>query len=88
MIKGVNRQMIVMKLEGSAVYDSACFILRRGASRKEGERDMLREANRIISQMDVRGSRRRRFSWLWRFLFFSFVLLIGAVIGFALSLLL
>ena len=83
MIKGINRQMIVVKLEGSRLYDSACFLLRRGAGGCEG--DMIGEANRILADMDVKGSRRRRKGRVKGFLMLLLGLVLGAFAGFGLS---
>ena len=85
MIKGTNRQMIVVKLAGSGFFDSACFILRRDAQRgAEAERDMLCEANRIVLQMDARRKNARRGGWKSIILGAS-MLMLGAAIGFFLS---
>ena len=88
MIKGVNRQMVVVKLEGSGVFDSACFILRRDAKRgNDVQNDIIYEANRIVAQMDAKSAKPRRRGLLWRLAFGLFILIIGVIIGFALSLL-
>lgn len=85
MLKGINRQMIVIKLAGSGFFDSACFVLRRDAqSGAEAERDMLCEANRIVSQMNARGRRERR-GMAGRLIFGASMLVIGTAIGFFLS---
>lgn len=85
MIKGINRQMIVVKLGGSGFFESACFILRRDAkSEAESERDMLCEANRIVSQMDGKRKREKK-SILGRLILGALMLIIGIAIGFALS---
>lgn len=89
MVKGVNRQMIVLKLDGNRIYDSACFVLKNDAKQqKEAQKDMLREANRILAQMDIKRSRPRRIGWFWKLLFLLLILVIGMIIGFALSFLL
>ena len=87
MIKGVNRQMVVVKLDGGA-FDSACFILRRDAKRENDvQKDILYEANRSVAQLDARSGKPRRRGLLWRIAFCLFILIIGVIIGFALSLL-
>lgn len=75
MIKGCQKEMIVMQTQDSTLFESAYFILRR---RKvvSGKTDMLAEANRIIGAGSDYLSRRRgksRYIWL-----FSAGLLCGA----------
>ncbi len=86
MIRGINRQMIVIKLEGSRLYDSACFLLRRDARTfGAGEGDMISEANRILADMDVKGSRRRRKGRAKGVFMLLLGLILGAAAGFGLS---
>lgn len=86
MVKGVNKHIIVLKLEDNRLYDTACFMLRNDAKQsKESEKDMLYEANRILSEMDIKkvkpGKRRR----LGRFLCGVLLLALGFCIGIGLS---
>ena len=49
MLRGAQKQMIVVRTHDSRVFEEACFVIRRGVVQAaEDERDMLREANRII----------------------------------------
>ena len=49
MIRGAQKQMIVVRTHGSRVFEEACFVIRRGAVQADAdEGDMLREANHII----------------------------------------
>jgi hypothetical protein len=49
MIKGCQREMIVLQTKESPLFESAYFVLRRG--KKEAPRaDMLAESNRIIEE--------------------------------------
>jgi hypothetical protein len=47
MIKGCQREMIVMQTQDSTLFESAYFILRR-QKLPPGKQDMVAEANRII----------------------------------------
>ena len=86
MIKGVNKQMIVLKLDNNRLYDSACFVLRNDVDRKKSEeKDMLGEANRILAEMDIKRPRRSGRGGFRRFLFSVALLVIGAVIGFVIA---
>lgn len=86
MVKGINKQMIILKLEGNRLYDSACFVLRNEVKqKKETEKDMLYEANRILSEMDIKRVKPHRFRWLRRLLTSLLLLAVGACIGFGLS---
>lgn len=86
MIKGINRQMVVVKLDSSTSFESACFILRRDPkNQSEVGRDILYEANRILAQMDTKRARPHRKSLLRRFVFGLSTLALGMIIGFALS---
>ena len=80
MVKGINKQMIVLKLEGNRLYDSACFLLKNNPKPCDDKRDMVYEANRILSRMEVRKD--SAFSIKWKkWLLLSAAFLLGAVIG-------
>ena len=49
MIKGCQREMIVLQTKESALFESAYFVLRRGKN-VAARGDMLQESNRIVSQ--------------------------------------
>ena len=88
MIKGLNKQMVVLKLEGNRIYESACFVVRSDLERRrDEEKDMLREANRILEEMELSRGKKKKGRGR-RFLFWALTLLAGAAIGFALSFLL
>lgn len=88
MIKGAQKQMIVLRTGDSRYFDEAYFVLRREIRTHRGiKNDILREANRILEETATpsakvdtnvcRGTRRR--GWL---LFGAGVLLgVGAAIG-------
>lgn len=86
MVRGINKQMIVLKIEGNRIYDSACFILKNEVKQsKDTERDMLNEANRILGEMDLRRVKRKRGGFFKRLAVSAILLIIGAIIGFGLS---
>ncbi len=86
MVKGINKQMIVLKLEGNRIYDSACFILKNEVQRsKDNQNDMLYEANRLLGEMDIKKYKGKK-KGFWRKLIFALsFLILGAVIGFGVS---
>lgn len=49
MLRGSQKQMIVVRTRNSRMFEEAYFVMRRGAGQSENdELDMLWEANRII----------------------------------------
>ncbi len=49
MLRGSQKQMIVVRTKDSRMFEEAYFVMRQGAGRTEAdETDMLWEANRII----------------------------------------
>ena len=71
MIKGCQREMIVLQTKESALFESAYFVLRRGKNEMP-RGDMLAESNRIIGEgrayMKKRQKRRGPLSFLLGFL--------------------
>lgn len=59
MIKGCQREMIVMQTQDSAVFESAYFVLRK-ERRGAAKTDLLVEANRIIGAGGGEEAKRRR----------------------------
>ncbi len=61
MLRGAQKQMIVVKTGDSRYFDEAYFVLRHDPSRRATRRDMLGEANRILreSEPDPRPMRGR-----------------------------
>ena len=83
-MKGYQRKVIHIKKTGSYLFDEAYFVLSRdGEALKLGEDDMVTEANRIINDRNYTGIKRGIFIRYKRQII---SLLIGAVIGSALSL--
>ncbi len=86
MIKGINKQMIVLKLENNRLYESACFMLRSDVKqRREEEKDMLSEANRILSEMEIKRPRSTKRGGFRRFLWSAMLMVIGVAIGFGVA---
>ena len=86
MVKGLNKQMIILRLEDNGIYESACFILKNEvAHSKETKKDMLTEANRLLGEMELGSARPRKRRGFGKFLLWLMVFLLGAVIGFGLA---
>ena len=51
MIRGIQRQMIMVKTDKSSIFESACFLLRHDLTEPSANSsDMICEANRIIEE--------------------------------------
>ena len=71
MIKGAQKQMIVLRTGDSRYFDEAYFVLRREVKPHRSSRDeMIKEANRILSEsgLDLRPRKRRIPRGVWLFL--------------------
>ncbi len=88
MVKGINKQMIVLKIDGHRIYESACFVLKNDVKAShEKKSDMLVEANRILEEMELDGGNpRRKRHILRKILVGCLLLLIGGIIGFGIAL--
>ena len=54
MIKGAQKQMIVVRTGGSRYFDEAYFVLRKDVKPARGEQsDMLSEADRILKESET-----------------------------------
>ena len=61
MIKGAQKQMIVVRTANSHYFDEAYFVLRREIDpRQSRQSDMLTEANRILAEHTREGDTRKR----------------------------
>ena len=50
MVRGINRQIVVVKTEGSSAFEAAYFIVRTDIATPVSSRsEMMNEANRIIA---------------------------------------
>ena len=80
MIKGAQKQMIVVRTAASRYFDEAYFVLRGGVNPARGERvDLLAEAQRILSECENRrgSTRKKGRAWLW--------FILGAAVGAAVA---
>ena len=79
MVKGAQKQMIVVKTADSRYFDEAYFVLRREVRRGHGaRRDMLSEANRILEECadgSAASPKKRVRTWL----LFAVGMLCGAI---------
>ncbi len=82
MIKGCQREMIVLQTKESALFESAYFVLRRGRS-VTPRGDMLAESNRIIGEGREYLQKRRKWRVALPFFcgFFAGSALLGAIMA-------
>ncbi len=77
MIKGAQKQMIVVRTGNSRYFDEAYFVLRRDIRPRKGEEDdMISEANRILAEHEATRPRPKR-RRLWSILLFGAGILLG-----------
>lgn len=62
MLRGCQREMIVLQTRDSALFESAWFVLRQEKP-YVGAADMLEEAERIVAEGARSDRRRRRAGW-------------------------
>ena len=48
MIKGIQKQMIMIKTPKSRIFEAAYLVLRRDADNEPEEKEMIEEANKIV----------------------------------------
>ena len=77
MIRGCQRQMVVLETLESALFERAYFVLRRTRYATRGE-EMVREAERLLGEGSVYVTRRRKRRSL---LLFFLGALAGATLG-------
>ena len=78
MIKGCQKEMIVLQTKESQLFESAFFVLRRERPCGKAAADMLAEANRLIGAGNGYLQKRRRCGRLLSFLLGA---LCGATVG-------
>ena len=59
MIKGINKNMIVVKNTGSRYFEEAHFIMKNSVSDVH-ERDLVREASRIVGSILTEGTKPKK----------------------------
>ena len=87
MVKGTQRQMVMVRTTESEIFETAYFVIRADAIIKNTQKSIIDEANGIVSAMCADGLRekRARVRRIWaRILPF----LGGAIVGFSLCMLL
>ena len=81
MVKGTQKQMVVLRTHDSRYYEEAYFVLRDGAqTRGESESSMMAEANRILdeSMLMPQPKRKKQLSRRWAF---GIGVILGALLG-------
>jgi pilus assembly protein TadC len=87
MVKGIQRRFVEMKLSGSKAFESAYFILRQSSeAEKRSESELIDEARRIVGTLEPQ-KRKNAGKLIGRLLLSLLFVVIGAVVGFLLSLL-
>ena len=79
MLRGCQKQMIVLQTPESTLFESAFFVLRRDMG-EAGQDDMVAEASRIVGDTH-RTRRRRRCDLRWLVPFLSGVVLGGGALA-------
>ncbi|MBQ7376593.1 MAG: hypothetical protein IJW52_06895 [Clostridia bacterium] len=60
MIRGVNKRIIEVKINGSRLFDHAWLVFKNGDVANEmSERDIVAEANRMISEVGAKEKKKR-----------------------------
>lgn len=86
MIKGINKNMVVIKNVGSPLFEEAHFILKDSAATSFSRGNIVSEANRIVSKSFVYESLPKRKRGGFKRFAFSFLLfLLGLALGMLLS---
>lgn len=82
MVKGTQKQMVVLKTRNSVYYEQAYFVLREGRERCEGAREsMMEEANRILDECALMPQPRSRRRLSHRLCFALGMLLGSGILG-------
>ncbi|MBE6553442.1 MAG: hypothetical protein E7666_03770 [Ruminococcaceae bacterium] len=83
MLKGAQKQMIVIRTGDSRYFDEAYFVLRREVrTNGKTQGDMILEANRILRQSEPEKRRGKHSLWRGILLFFG-----GGILGAGIALL-
>ena len=88
MVKGIQKRMVEVKLKNSTLYESACLVMRSEAGQTSAnERELLDEANRIISTFELTRASSHKHSSTNKIMTGALLLLLGIIIGFAVGVL-
>ena len=89
MVKGCQRQMVVLKCAPDSAFESAYFILRHERQKNLSQEDIVEQANRLIREnCFVRDKKRKRRDILLAALSFGCGALLSSVIAVLFTLLL
>lgn len=84
MVKGCQRQMVVLKCAPESAFESAYFILRNERQKSFSDENILDQANRIIKEnCFVRGKKKRRREIVLAMLSFACGALVSALVTLA-----
>ena len=88
MVRGCQKRMVYLKSTGSEVFDEAYFVVRDDALVNFGECDMIKEANRILSECVSLDENVSPWQTLWVFIKGKIIpLFVGILIGILLAIL-
>ena len=83
MIKGIQKQMVMVRLHDNTAFETAYFVLRDGSDKKS-DSDIVAEANTLVQSAFTQGNKKPKDSRISRFrslLLFFLGLLLGALIS-------
>ena len=60
MVKGIQREMVIVRTQESELFEMAYFILRADTQRKSGQKSIISEANSIVSAVCADGLRSKK----------------------------
>ena len=60
MVKGIQREIVMVRTQESELFEMAYFILRADTQRKSGEKSIISEANSIVSAVCADGLRSKK----------------------------
>ena len=61
MVRGCQRKVIFVKNTGSEMFDEALFFVSRDMAKDRSDEDMIKEANRIISEQMIGSEKEKGF---------------------------
>ena len=83
MVKGIQRQMVMVRTSDSEIFELAYFVLRADIEQKSSSKSIMTEANSIVSSVcsdGVREKREKRMRKIGRALLFCAGALCGALV--------